>query len=347
MNGHGRFVGVVMLVVLVLVVGLGTGASAQQLPKAVAIGTNTPGTLFYSLAAGLAKVISEGSPIQGTVQPYAGTSTLVPLVNTGELDFGLVNGVDMGLAYAGPQRLNVGGRNPFPHVPNTRLVIRGAPLTLAPIVRKDSPIKTVHEIRGKRVTGEYPAHLAVWYNMFGILSSAGLTWQDVRVVPVPAVNEGMDALIQGRADVSTHALGSAKVKEADATVGIRYVSIDCSPQGVHRLRTAVPGYYPRLLKAGVSTGVVEDTCFIAYDIYFITHKAAPDHVVVAVLKAILDNAQKLPPLHPSFKEWTRDRMASADVTIPYHPGAIKFYKEQGLWKPEMDQAQQRLLALNP
>src|SRR3990170_3296525 len=92
MNGHGRFVGIVMIIVLGLAAALGAGASAQQMPKAVAIGTNTPGTLFYSLAAGLAKVASEGSPIQGTVQPYSGTSTFLPLVNTGELDFGVVNG---------------------------------------------------------------------------------------------------------------------------------------------------------------------------------------------------------------------------------------------------------------
>jgi TRAP transporter TAXI family solute receptor len=319
---------------------------AQQLPKAVSIGTNTPGTLFYSLASGLAKVASSASPVQVTVQPYTGSSTFLPLVNSGELDFGVINGVDMGLAYVGPQKLNVGGRNPFPHVPNARLLMRGSPLLLSAIVRKDSSIKTIHEIRGKRVTGEYPAHLAVWYNMYGILTNAGLTWQDVKVVPVPAVNEGMDALIQGRADVSTHALGSAKVKEADATIGVRYVSIDCSPQGEHRLRTAVPGYYPRLLKAGVSTGVVEDTCFISYDIYLITHKAAPNPVVTAVLKPLWDDISQLKPLHPGFAEWTRERAASAEMTIPYHPAAISFYREKGVWKPEMDRAQQKLLAQN-
>jgi TRAP-type uncharacterized transport system substrate-binding protein len=52
-------------------------------------------------------------------------------------------------------------------------------------------------------------------------------------------------------------------------------------------------------------------------------------------------------MHPGFKEWTRDRAASADVTLPYHPAATKFYQEKGVWKKEMDQAQQKLLALNP
>ena len=331
-----------LLAILFGVVLLGEPARAQKLPPSVTLGTNTPGTLFYSLAGGLAKVMSSKSPVQVTVQPYTGTSTFLPLMNSGELDFGVVNGVDMGMAYVGP-KLKVGGRNPFQEAPNTRLVMRGSPLKISAIVRKDSDIKSVSEMKGKRVTGEYPAHLAVWYNMYGILSSAGLTWNDVTVVPVPAVNDGVDALVQGRADVTTHALGSAKVKEADAAVGVRYISIDCSPEGEKRLRAAVPGYYPTRLKAGASTGIVEDTCLEAYDIYFATHKGASDNLVTAVLKSLWDNIDQLLPLHPGFREWTRDRAASADVTVPYHPAAVAFYKEKGVWTPEMDQAQKKLL----
>jgi TRAP transporter TAXI family solute receptor len=242
-----------------------TEGRAQQLPKSVAIGSNPPGSLFYALASGLAKVISEASPMQAQVQPYAGTSTFVPLFDSGELELGVVNAVDMGMVYQG-QKLKVGGRNPFPHVPSSRLLMRGSPLRSSLIVKKDSPIKTIGDVKGKRVTGEYPAQLAVWYNVFGSLANGGLTWNDVKVVPVPAVNEGVDALIQGRADVTTHAIGTAKVKEAEAAIGIRYISLDCSKQGEARIKKAVPGYYLSVVKAGSSTGIVEDTCAYTYDI---------------------------------------------------------------------------------
>jgi uncharacterized protein len=321
-------------------------AQAQQLPKSVTVGTNPAGTVFFALAGGLAKVISDTAPFQAVVQPYTGTSTFLPLLDNGELDFGVVNAVDMGQAYQGPARLKIGGRNPFPHVLNTRLLMRGSPLTASLVVRKDSLIKTVYDVKGKRVTGEYPAHLAVWTSVYGSLATGGLSWEDVKVVPVPAVNEGIDALVQGRADVSNHAVGSAKVKEADAAIGVRYLSLDCSPQGEERIKKAVPGYYLTTLKSGSSTGIIGDTCVQSYDIYLVGHKALPAQVVQATLKALWDNVEKLPPLHPQFKEWTRERAASADVTMPYHPAAIEFYKEKGAWSAKMDETQKKLLALN-
>jgi hypothetical protein len=285
--------------------------------------------------------------MQMAVQPYTGTSTFLPLLNNGELDFGINNAVDMALSYQGPERLKIGGRNPFVQVPNLRLVMRGSPLLVGLLVRKDSPLKTIHEIKGKRVAGEYPAQLAVWYNMYGQLASAGLDWKDLKVVAVPAANEGVDALVQGRVDVAMHALNSAKVREADASVGVRHLSLDCSAEGEKRLRQAVPGYYPRLIKGGTALGVVEDTCFIAYDIYLTSHKAAPDAVISAVVKAVWDNIEKLVPLHPGFKEWTRERAVDLDATIPYHPAAVQFYREHKSWSGKMDELQKKLLALNP
>ena len=153
--------------VLGLTLFASVSANAQELPRSVTVASNPPGTVFYALASGLAKVASEGAPFQMVVQPYSGTSTFLPLLNTGEIDFGINNAVDMALSYQGPERLKIGGRNPFLHTPNVRLLMRGSVLLTALLVRKDSPIKTIQDIRGKRLTGEYPAQLANWYNLFG------------------------------------------------------------------------------------------------------------------------------------------------------------------------------------
>ena len=315
-------------------------ASAQ---KTATLGTNPPGSVFYAIASGLTKVAADGGGVQLTVQPYSGTSTFVPLLESGELEFGVNNAVDMGLAQRGPA-FKIGGRNPFPHAPSLRLVMRIAPLVVAPLVRKDSPIKSMQDVKGKRVTGEYPANLAIWYNVFGHLSSAGLAWSDVRVIPVPSLNEGVDALVQGRADVSSYALNGAKVKEADAAVGVRHLSIDCSPDGERRLRAAVPGYYPRRVKKGEATGVLEDICVIGYDVYLVAGKSVADKTVELLLAAVADNADKLALYHPVLRDFNRNQMVTADITIPYHPAAVRFFRERGAWTPETEQAQQRVMA---
>jgi len=330
---------VAWIVALLTTLGLSAPAFAQ---KSANLGSNPPGTAFYAVASGLSKIVTDAAAVKLTVQPYSGSSTFLPLLDSGELEFGVNNAVDMALAQRGPQ-FKIGGRNPFPPTPNARLVMNGSPFLVGLLVRKDSPIKSVYDVKGKRMTGEYPAHLAVWYNMFGHLASAGLGWNDVKVVPVPAVNEGVDAVVQGRADVTEHALNSAKVKEADAAVGVRHVTIDCSPEGEKRLRTAVPGYYPRWIKAGSAAAVVEDTCFIAYDLYLTAGKGVADDMVESTLRSIWDNIDKLAPIHPIFKEWTRARAVTTEMTIPYHPAAVRFYKERGVWKPEHEALQQKLL----
>ena len=332
------------IIMLLLTIG---SAGAQKLPASTTIGTNPAGTAFYAVAAGLAKVISTAGSMQSIVQPYTGSSTFLPLLDSGELDFGIVNAVEMNLGYQGPAKLKISGKNPLPHVPNTRLIMRGSPLFVSLVVRKDSPIKTIQDVKGKRVAGEYPANIAIWFHVYTELANVGMTWDDVKVVPVPAVNDGVDALVQGRADAANHAVGVAKVREADAAIGVRYLSLDCSGPGDARVRKAVPGYYLMTLKSGASTGVVGDTCVLAYDIYMVGHKGLTNEVVAHSLKSIWDNIDKLPPLNPQFQQWTRERAVSADVTIPYHPGAVQFYKEKNLWSAQMDEAQKRLLAINP
>ena len=69
-----------------------------------------------------------------------------------------------------------------------------------------------------------------------------------------------------------------------------------------------------------------------------------DDAIYAVTKTIWDSLPELEQVHTIFKVWLRERMAEADVTVPYHPGAVKFYKEVGVWSDEKDAATKRLLS---
>ncbi len=66
-----------------------------------------------------------------------------------------------------------------------------------------------------------------------------------------------------------------------------------------------------------------------------------------VLQAIWVNIDKLPQFHPGFAEWTKARAVDAEVTIPYHPAAIRYFKDAGVWPAKMDDAQKKLLAWKP
>ena len=104
-----------------------------------------------------------------------------------------------------------------------------------------------------------------------------------------------------------------------------------------------PGSYPSVLKAGSATGVVKDTIFLTNDIYMVAAKTLSDEAAYETVKVLWEKNQELGPVHPALREWTRDRMVSDKAFIPYHPGAIRFFKEKGLWNQEMDLLQAKLL----
>lgn len=320
-------------------------ASGQGgLPKTVNIATNPSGSLYYALGSGIAATIAANAPFKAETAPYSGTSTFLPLLDAGkELDFGLVNGVDMGMAYLGPEKRKIGGKNPFVRSPNVRLVVRGGAMQVAMFVPKNSNIHQVRELKGRKVSGEYPAHQAVWYNGFGNLSSCGMNWNDVSVVPVPAVNDGMDALKDGRVEASMHAVGSGKVREVDAAIGLRMLRICDDEEAQKRVAKAVPGYSIMKFKPGSSVGVTEPASAVSYDVYFSTSKSMSDKVVYEAVKALWNGQKTLFSKHPILKRWKKERFASTEVTIPYHPGAIQFFKEKGVWTDAMEKHQQQLL----
>src|SRR3989449_10699468 len=138
------------MIVLAILIGLLAATPADaQLPKQVTLATNPPGTAYYAVASGLAKVVSSHAGYQMVVQPYTGTSTMLPLLNTGEVDFGLVNAVDLGLAYRGPS-FKIGGRNPYPHAANLCLGICGSPPNGGLLVRMGTPRQVARDVKGHR-----------------------------------------------------------------------------------------------------------------------------------------------------------------------------------------------------
>jgi TRAP transporter TAXI family solute receptor len=312
------------------------GAPAQPLPREITIAALRPGSTFYSVASGIAKVVSERTSMRAAVLPVAGTADVLTALQRGDAEFGICSSQTCWQTFKGVEG--------FPRIMEIRLAQVGIPLRVGWVARKDSGLRTFADVRGKQVNRHRVSSFAVYDRAF--LANAGLTWNDVKPVDVTDITAGMGAFREGRADVGEHSLGSAQIAEANVMVpgGVRWLSADPSPEALDRARRATfPGFYAQLMKAGSFVGVAEDTNFLVVDVYIATHKKVRDDVIRTVVEALLANYGDLAPLHPALKEWVPERFLSAAATVPIHPAAVAVYKEKGLWKAEMDPVQQRLL----
>ncbi len=307
------------------------------MPRSFGIGTNPQGSLFYAAGSALAKVLSDHLTVPARVQPYAGTTIILPLLSSGELELGVNNTNDTRLAYR--------GLDPFVPAPAVRLASVLFGLRVAFMVPANSDMRSVEDLKGQRVAGEYRAHLAVWYNVTSILASFNMDWDDVNMVPTANVVTGAQLLIEDKVDAAAFALGAGKVKEANATIpgGIRFLSINDTPEGIKRMQEVMPGTYPVKVAEGSTDGVREDITVEGYDVFLNTSKHMSNEAVAAVVRAMYENEKDIQGAFPPFRSFTRERMVKTNVTLPYHPGAVQVYKEVGLWNSEMDALQQKLI----
>ncbi len=75
--------------------------TGNDLPRTIAIASNLPGTGAHALASGLAAVASRATPISAKVQPYNGPNAWMPLLDSGEIEFGIINILDAYMAATG------------------------------------------------------------------------------------------------------------------------------------------------------------------------------------------------------------------------------------------------------
>ncbi len=110
------------------------------------------------------------------------------------------------------------------------------------------------------------------------------------------------------------------------------------------MQDVMGGTYPLLMKKGATVGVLEDIQVQAYDTYITTGSKLGDDAVAAVVKALYKSEKDLKGAFALLRGFSRQKMVKENITIPYHPGAIKAYKELGLWSGGMDAVQAKALA---
>jgi uncharacterized protein len=311
------------LVAALLLTPLMTIATAGAQP--LGLGASPQGTLTYTMAATVAKVLQDQAKIPSRVQPSSGTGAMIPLVNSGEIDIGFCNSLELYEAFHGTGTFD---KRPNPKL---RAVAVLFPIRTGLFVRNDSPIKTVKDLKGKTTAYGFTSQEIIKTTVDAMLATGGVSAADMRTVLVPNLIRGVDEFMGGRVDVTTFALGGAKVSEADASVGgVRYLDLGNDPAGVAAMqkifRTA---YMERAEPAPNIPGVKEPLYTMHYDYTIFASADVPAARVKAVVQAIAENQDALGQGMPLFRAMKTARLFN-NVDVPFHDGAVAYFNEKGI-----------------
>ncbi len=294
---------------------------SDALPRTAAIGTNPAGTGAHAIASALAAVASRATPIAAKVQPYNGPNAWMPLLESGEIEMGIINILDSHMAATGTGNY----KSAYPSV---RVISGGVfPFTAGLIVRDKSDIKQISDLKGKRVAWDYGGHAInqTWQN--AVMESAGLKLSDVVQVRVSNLNDGVRNVPEGKVDASFTAVGIGVVEEANAMEAIRFLSMP----NTDAANKILGRYGASVVKSDAGTGIKGDTYVIGYPLQLVSSAKVSDKTVTTLLKAWWDNLGEIQTIHPLLKRWTKETQAITNFTVPYHSGAVRFYQEVGLW----------------
>ena len=306
---------------------LASGAAGAQ---TVGLATSPPGSLYHTQGAAMAPTLKDKAGVEVRIQPFSSPNIHLPAINGGQIEFGLANIYEVLLALQGEQFYQ-GRKNE-----NLRLVTITSPLRSAFYVRKDSPIKTFADFKGKRIGWGFSQQNIIMPLIKAHFDAVGLKDSDIVPVPVPAVVRGADDFAAGKTDIFFFAVGSAKVTEVDAAVGgIRAIPFPDSPAVQASFKKNFPPAYIEMVRPRPGLAAIpEPTPIMAYDGVMVTNASVPEDVVYKVTKALFENSEIVAKASPTLGAFSQKTMAKKTDPIQYHPGAVKYFREKGLWPPK-------------
>ena len=295
--------------------------------QVLGFGSAPQGSIGYNMSSAIAKVMAEDAKLQSRVQPYSGSSAVLPLVNSGELDLAVCNVLEIEEATKGEGPYN--GRKQQ----NLRVLAVIFPLLSSIFVRNDSPIKSLAELKGKRIPAGFSAQVTLDRIIDAVLANGGVERKDIVPVLVPNVIRGADDFAEGKIDGGFFALGAAKVLEVHkSTGGIRYLPLSDDPAAVARMKKHMTyAYVTTVNPSPAFAGVAQPTKLMAYDYLVAVGSHVKDDQAYRIAKAMYEGKPKLIESLGAFRGFNPDLMNRA-MPATFHPGAVKFYQEKGIAK---------------
>lgn len=315
-----RFAGLGLGLILLLIAPL---VSSGQEKVDLKMMTGPTGGVWIPLGGAIAELIQKNIPgATVSVSPGAGIANIVG-VEEGKADIGFGNSsssVD-----------GVMGREPFKApTKNVMQLANLYPQYFQIVVLEDSPIKTISDLKGKRIcpgtkgmTGELLASQ--------LLQVHGLSYKDMAKVHYVSYADSASLMKDGHADayMPGTTIPAATIVDLATTKKIRLLSI--SEDKIRELQKMNGGYIRRVIPAGTYPGVNYEVITVGYFTHLVVSAKLPEALVYKMTKILSENVDRLGDVVKDMKGVTVKDLAQ-DIGVPFHPGALKYYKEKGIIK---------------
>jgi hypothetical protein len=293
----------------------------------VTIGTGGITGVYYPTGGAIARIVNKKRKVYGircTVESTGGSVFNVNAVMAGDLEFGVVQSDRQFQAMKGMAEWKEKGPQK-----DLRAVFTIHPESITLVAADDAGIKSINDLRGKRVNIGNPGS-GQRQNSIDGLDNAGINYEkDLKAEGVKAA-EAPGLLQDGRIDAFFYTVGHPSGAIKEATAGRRKVHF-VPITGVDKLLKKYPYYAKAMIPIKLYPGATntKDVETFGVKATFVTSAKVPDRVVYAITKEVFDNFEDFKKLHPAYQVLTKENMLEG-MSAPIHPGAMKYYKEAGL-----------------
>jgi TRAP transporter TAXI family solute receptor len=304
----------------------------EGLPSTLAWSAYDVGSGGYNQSVAIGNAFKQKWGINLRVLPGKNDVSRTLPLKAGQVQFS-ANGV--GGSYLAQEGVFEFGAKNWGPQPVRGLLINKSDQLLTVVAAKDSGVKRIADLKGKKIAWVIGAP-SLNQNITALLAFANLTWADVQKVEFGGFSAAMDGIINGQADAAfTSSISGKAYQLAKSPRGIVYPVIEHSDkEGWKRISATAPFFIPFMGSEGADLDKdhkIESATY-PYPI-LMTYEKQDDKLVYAMTKAMMDTYNDYKESAPGNVGWALDRQNFAWV-IPYHNGAIKYFKEKGVWKPE-------------
>lgn len=277
--------------------------------------------VYYPLGVALAKVYGETIPDARTsVQATKASVENLNLLQQGKGEVAFTLGDSLVLGYQGDE--SAGFAKPLDHLRGVAAIY---PNYIQIVATADSGIKTLADLKGKRLSVGAPKS-GTELNARAILGAAGISYDDLGKVEYLPFAESVELMKNRQLDATLQSagLGVASIRDLSASVPITIVSVP----GELVQQVGSP-YVTATIPAGTYGGQDADVPTAAVVNFLVTHSEVSDDLAYAMTKSLWENLDELGAAHAAAKAIKQDQ-ALAGMPVPLHPGAERYYREQGM-----------------